>query len=328
MKSFIIKNYLIDTPIENILDALKLDVSTGKLKNINISGDDIAVTCPNDEHSGGCEDHPDCHINISDNKPSVPFGQFHCFACGCSGSFVKFVAYSLSTTISGAERWLIGNFGKETAKVYQTSDIILFNRNKKSTESNSDKKYLETLQSWCPYLAHRNLTFETCNKFNVKYDDSSREVVFPCYDEHNKLVMLAKRSIDTKRFHMDKGVEKPLYGINNIVANNIRQVLITEGPFDCLLSNQYGVPAVATLGSVSDEQINKLNKSGINVLYTMFDNDEAGRGFAEKVKRKISNKIIVINIPIPNGYKDIGELSYEKFWEIFNKYKNSNNIIV
>lgn len=327
MKSIRLRNYIINTPIEEILQQIKAELTNGKLRDIKIGRDDIAVTCPNDEHSNGMEHDPDCHINIDDNK-SVPYGYFNCFACGAKGTFVRFVAMCFSESDSYAERWLASRFGEYVENEFTVGDYINLNKSKINQAVKLDTSVLQTLQDWCPYLATRKLTYDTCTKFGVKYDAVHRQVVFPCYDTRGNLVMLPRRSIDSKVFYLDKNIKKPVYCLDNIVKNNIKQAIITEGPIDCLLGNQYGVPTIATLGKISDYQIEQINKSGLTVLYTMFDNDEAGKSFADLIKKRVAKYIIVINIPIPNGFKDIGDLDYETFWKIFNKYKNSNNIIV
>ena len=135
--------------------------------------------------------------------------------------------------------------------------------------------------------------------------------------------MMPKRSIDTKTFYLDKDQEKPVYCLDAIVKNNYKSAIITEGPFDCLTCWEYGFPAVATLGRLSDYQIEQLNKSGLNVIYAMFDNDAAGRSFAKVLKAKLAKRILVIDVQIPNNKKDINELSRQEFLQALENAKNS-----
>ena len=128
--------------------------------------------------------------------------------------------------------------------------------------------------------------------------------------------MMPKRSIDTKTFYLDKDVEKPVYCLDYIMKNNIKTAVITEGPFDCLTSYEYGMPAVATLGKISDYQIAQLNKSCLTVLYAMFDNDDAGRSFLATLKKKLTKRIIIIETKFPANKKDINDLSKAEFEEI------------
>ena len=102
-----IDNYVVDAEVSDILNKLKFSLTNGKLKDIKVKEDDLTVTCP--IHSGGHEANADCHINITKN-PKLPVGYFHCFACGATGNFVKFVAECLDGTEAAAKLWILNNF--------------------------------------------------------------------------------------------------------------------------------------------------------------------------------------------------------------------------
>jgi DNA primase len=136
--------------------------------------------------------------------------------------------------------------------------------------------------------------------------------------------MLPKRSIDTKTFYLDKDVEKPVYCLDKIQKENYDTALIVEGPIDCLTGWEYGFPTIATLGRISDDQIEQINKSCINILYIMFDNDDAGRSFTKALKRKLAKRIIAIETQLPPGKKDINDCTREEVQEVIKKAKNSS----
>ena len=142
------------------------------------------------------------------------------------------------------------------------------------------------------------------------------------YNEKGQLITLLKRSIDTKTFFIETGITKPVYGINKIFQDNIRTCVLTEGLFDCLLANQYGMPTIATLGNPSIEQFELINKSPLSTIYLMFDNDNAGRSFNEKAHKYLSKRLFIIDVNII-GKKDIGELSYDEFWKFINIAKKT-----
>ena len=318
MRNLIIDDYIIDTPIIEIINRLKFTINNGKLRDVRLNNDNIVVTCP--FHKGGHENKPAGNIYIGDDS-NIPFGFFRCLACGKESLFEGFVAECLESSESFAKKWLINTFNGQLAsqKIKLSDAIKLPVKGLKSTHR-IDPSILDTYQSWCPYLATRGLTRNICEQFDIKYDPENRQIVFPCYDIKNNLVMLAKRSIDSKVFYLDKEVEKPVYGLNYILNNNEHKAIITEGPFDMLKGNQFGIPTIATLGTPSDVQISQINNSCITVLYTMFDNDEAGREFTKKLKKQLAKRILLVEIPIPAGHKDLGELTYEEFWNVFNKY--------
>lgn len=320
MRQLIIDNYVINKPIEEVLNLLRLSLTNGKLKDIENKGDNILVTCPH--HDGGHEKTPACNIYIG-NDTKLPYGYFNCFVCGEKGSFLKFVAECFDAPESYAKSWLLKNFGGELiAKNLFMGDPIVLNRNK-GIKKHLDESILDEYQKWTPYLAKRKLSREICELFKVRYDPKYRQVIFPAYDMKGNLVMLTKRSIDTKTFYLDKDVEKPVYCLDYIMKNNIKTVLITEGPFDCLTGWEYGFPTIATFGKISDYQIEQLNKSCINIIYAAFDNDAAGRSFTETLKRKLTKRIVIVETKFPANKKDINDLSREELQEIVKNARNS-----
>ena len=320
MRQLIIDNYIINKPIEEILTLLKLSLTNGKLKDIENKGDDILVTCPH--HDGGHEKTAACNIYIG-NDTKLPYGYFNCFVCGEKGSFLKFVAECFDAPESYAKAWLLKNFGGElVAKNLFMGEPIVLNRNK-GIKKHLDESILDQYQTWNPYLAKRKLSREICELFKVRYDPKYRQVIFPAYDMNGNLVMLAKRSIDVKSFYLDKDVEKPVYCLDYVMKNNIKTVLITEGPFDCLTGWEYGFPTIATFGKISDYQIEQINKSCINIIYAAFDNDAAGRSFLETLKRKLTKRIIIIETKFPAWRKDLNDLTKEELQEIIKNARNS-----
>ena len=313
MQRILIDNYLIETPISKIIELLRISLTNGKLKDVQDKSDDIVVSCP--FHSGGQEEHGSCFIRKKD-------GVFHCFGCGEKGSFLKFVAECFDAPESYAKAWLLKNFGGElVAKNLFMGEPIVLNRNK-GIKKQLDESILDQYQTWNPYFNQRKLTRETAQKFNLRYDPKYRQVIFPYYNEKGQLITLLKRSIDTKTFFIETGITKPVYGINKIFQDNIRTCVLTEGLFDCLLANQYGMPTIATLGNPSIEQFELINKSPLSTIYLMFDNDNAGRSFNEKAHKYLSKRLFIIDVNII-GKKDIGELSYDEFWKFINIAKKT-----
>lgn len=324
MRPLIIDNYVINKPIKDILYRLQLALTNGKLKDIKVGLDNIVVTCP--RHDEGRESTPACNIYIGDDS-NIPYGYSNCFVCGKIGTFSQFVAECFDTSEAYAKHWLIKTFEAEVieAPVYMAEDIQIGPKPKKSTYKILDKSILEEYQKWTPYLGRRKLSREICEIFNVRYDPKYRQVIFPTYDIKGNLVMMPKRSIDTKTFYLDKNVEKPVYCLDFIMKNNFKSAIITEGPFDCLTGWEYGYPTCATFGKISDYQIEQLNKSCITVLYACFDSDAAGKSFTQILKRKLDKRIILVEVELPSGKKDLNELSKE---ELDNCIKNSKNQLI
>ena len=75
----------------------------------------------------------------------------------------------------------------------------------------------------------------------------------------------------------------------------------------------FGYPTIATLGNVSDYQIEQINKSCLNTIYIATDNDTTGNKIRQHIKNKLNKRIIVFDINIPKPYKDLNDLDYETF---------------
>lgn len=315
--SLIVDNYAINASLIEILENIKVILNGSKLKDIRDKGHELVITCPNDNHAGGCEDNPDCHVNLKEDDPDLPYGTFNCFACGASGSFVKLVALCFSCSEEDAKYWLISHYGEELKTRIQLKKIVL---KKQHTVNKLDPKILDNYQSWTPYLQERNLSRNVCEFFKVRYDSIHRQVIFPCFDTNNNLIMLPKRNIDNKIFYLDKDVDKPLYCIDYIANNDIKSICIVEGPIDCLTCYSNGIPAVATLGRPSPEQFDILNKTNVKSIYLMFDNDEYGKKFTDFAKAHISKKIFINEVQLPKGKKDINDLNHQEILELINKY--------
>lgn len=314
----IIKNYRFSTPIIQILKQLQFYVQfrNGKLSQIDekVAQDEIRVSCP--FHKGGKEHKPSCYIYIG-SSGRVQYGTFHCFTCDERGPFIKFVAACLDVDEDSALDWMTKNFTYTKSSSIQLGAPIQIRRNK-SDKTYLDESELSKYQDWCPYLAQRGLNRAICKKYKVKYDPDTKQVLFPCYDLSNHLVMIHKRSTESKTFYLDKDIEKPLFGLDQIIKGGYRKAIITEGPFDALKASQFGFPAFATLGMLTDAQIDIINNSGIKYLYIMFDNDAAGESFKTKLKRKLKKTILTFEPKIPLSKKDIGDLDYDEFWSSIN----------
>lgn len=313
MSRLILDKYIVDTPIIDIVKQIKKEISNKKLREIQVKSDYIRVTCP--VHKDGLEEHPSCSIYCGDS-PDIQYGYVHCFTCGLSEPLWKFVSDCFDEDEDFGKEWLIERFGNKMLE--HIVDLPKIELNKKPIKKYLDESILNNFQSYHPYMSIRKLSTSICNDFKVKYDPDTQSLVFPVWDDQNNLVMLTRRNVNNKKFLIPEDTEKPLYLLNYIKNKNIGKVIITEGQIDALTSWTYGFPAIATIGSISNKQLEILNKSNIRVYITMFDNDEAGKRFTEKFNKNIRKDVIVINCQLPKNRKDINDLSEEEFWKCLN----------
>ena len=323
MKTLRVDNYIISTPLYEVVKQLRLSLTNGKLQEIKSwsdNEDNIVVTCPSRHHKGGHEHSAACNIYVGDSS-KIPYGYCKCWACDFQSSFIYFVAECFESSESFAKKWLIDHFGVLSESSVLTEAPIVIKQKKGPTKLSKD--YLESLQTWHPYLAERKLSREVCELFNIKYDSIGSQIIFPCYDVNGNLIMTPKRSIVYKNFYLDSNQEKPVYCLDYIINHNISTAMVCEGPFDVLTCYTYGYPAIGTFGNPSPSQINAINKSTIKVLYLAMDNDAAGKRMANTIRSGLDPRIIVKEVKWPIGKKDPNELSYEEFNNVMNIAKNS-----
>lgn len=89
--------------------------------------------------------------------------------------------------------------------------------------------------------------------------------------------------------------------------------ILVESPGNVWRLVEAGVKnAVAILGSsLSSEQLAILNSFGVMTLVLLFDNDPAGKLCKEKVIENCSRSYNIINVELPAGYNDIGDMSVD-----------------
>ena len=309
MKQLVIGNYIITTPIKDILYELKQVCNGTKLKEIRSKGDNIQVTCP--FHADGNESNPSCGIYIGDK--SAEYGTFNCFTCGKHGSFVYFVALCLNNSIDYAEKWLISHFGVRNTEIDTRLEDLDFTLPKKNQVEYLDEAILDTFQSYHPYMDTRKLSKAVCEKFKVKYDPVSESLVFPVWETIGKLWMLTRRSVKNKTFIIDKDKEKPVYLMNVILERNLEEITVCESQINALTLWGWGIPAVATFGcNVTSKQMYTFNHSGLRHVYMAYDGDKAGRKGIAKFLKNIHKGIMVDIICLPPG-RDVNDLTEDEF---------------
>ena len=307
MRNLIIDNHVIDSPIEDILKQLKKELTNGKLKHIEKKQDNFRVTCPT--HKNGLESHPSCQIYCGDDK-DIEYGTMHCFTCGESGPLWHFIGQCFDRSDEFGKEWLLERFGNTF--VEKELNLTSIDLNKNIKEDYLDESILNEFQSYHPYMTYRKLTKKVIEKFKIKYDPKCESIVFPVWDEYNKLYMLTKRSVKSKYFYIDENKEKPVYLYNIIKKNNIKEVTVCESQINCLTLWGYGIPSIALFGTGTSYQYDILNRSGIIHYYLALDGDFAGK---KGIKRFIKNirKDVFIDVIIMPKSKDVNDLTEEEF---------------
>ena len=166
------------------------------------------------------------------------------------------------------------------------------------------------------YLYSRNLDIDDIEKWCLGYDGCS--IVFPLFDRYKNILGFSRRKFkENKRMQKYKNPpnsdlfkkSKYFYGIHNI-DNTCNEIRITEGPFDVILANKYGVKNVVALqGTAFTEDHVKIIKQLKMTPVLCLDGDSAGKnGIIRSIKCMnafdIKSKVFIM----PHNY-DLAEFS-------------------
>ena len=114
---------------------------------------------------------------------------------------------------------------------------------------------------------------------------------------------LTGRSVDGRDpRYLNLRVATPLLGLE---LERSDQVIVTEGPFDWLTAVQWGLPAVALLGTrVSRSTVQALAR--FRHVYLALDNDEAGQRAALQLAAELDSRAAIVDLP--PGVHDLNDL--------------------
>ena len=310
-----INNTYFDATVKDILEAIREDTKGEYLKQIKYSSNNIMITCP--FHSNHNENHPSCGVVNDENASN--YGVFHCFTCGNSGTILDLIAGCFNSDISFAIYWLQTHFNVILVKEEELLPEIELDKKVKTNYLN--ESILEDYKYIHPYMFERGLTEDIIRKFNIGCTSDGKYITFPCWDEHNNLIGICKRSTQGKEFILPKHMPKCIYLLNYLITNHITTAYVCEGQFDALTLWKYGYPAIALFGAgTSKTQIEILNRSGIRNYILMYDNDAAGRHGAQRFKNLIRKDVFVTDIIMPKG-KDCADCTKK---EIDDLIKNNS----
>lgn len=267
------------------------------------------------------------HKEGQERKPSFGIlekdGTCHCFSCGWVGSIQEMISNCFGYNDFGAygNKWLVKNF--VTANVETRPDIGLDCDRTPKKVSNKNYVTEEELDEYRwnhPYWAKRKITSpEIIELFDLGYDKSTECITFPVRNADGKCLFVARRSVKTKFFNYPQGVEKPLYGLYELlhIEDELdlenEELIITESMIDTLTCWEYGKYSVAMNGLGSDLQIKQLRELPCRKLILATDMDEAGLRARKRIKKSVTNKLITEYKWDLSKWKDINDMSKEDF---------------
>uniref|UniRef100_A0AB39CE80 CHC2 zinc finger protein n=1 Tax=Pseudomonas phage HRDY3 TaxID=3236930 RepID=A0AB39CE80_9VIRU len=272
------------------------------------------IVCPFHEDS-----NPSLGINIS-QEAKVPVGTFNCWSCGASGSWNKLAA---KLDLQQIKSWQ--HFEGTTA-----GQRARFNRKKKERE-NTNNRSLNRLREelggamipWPKEKEWRGYPGTMIERVQGQmFSEDNREDVMlalPIYinGRYRGGVKALMEKAETGMSYINtKGdwvMDYGLLGYDFIRKHELfgcKAVVLCEGPRDWLRLVLNKIPACAVLGAkmFGPRKLMLLQGLGITKIYTLTDNDKAGRAMARLIEGFCEGQIEFEELRLPRKFDKDGEL--------------------
>lgn len=150
------------------------------------------------------------------------------------------------------------------------------------SQDNSAEVYYQSLTNTIlpHYWFKRGFTWETADRWGVRYDVERQRIILPVRDGLGKWIGYVARNLNPllPKYLNSPGLKSSsvLFGWN---ITHSDPAILVEGPLDAIWLDQHGIPGGAALmgSNLSQEQIHFLQVAQVRELILALDNDEAGR---------------------------------------------------
>lgn len=159
------------------------------------------------------------------------------------------------------------------------------------------------------HLRERGLSLESAEQIGLlsgERDTLEGRVVVPDLDGRGRATWLTARSLggDGPRY-LNLRVSSPLLGLAQARAVQAHAVVVTEGPFDWVTARNWGMHAVALLGThVSHDALGALRS--FRRVYLALDADGPGRRATAHLASELGARTVIV--PLPAEVHDLNEL--------------------
>jgi DNA primase len=133
-----------------------------------------------------------------------------------------------------------------------------------------------------PYIESRGLTRETIHDLRVGYDRWEERVVFPIFDDEDRLINFVGRTIHKDvepkyRIYEDVDRDTFMYG-EHLLPENVPYLVVYEGLLETAYSHQIGIPyCVSLLGAfITKKHVERMLRY-TDTIVLFLDNDRAGK---------------------------------------------------
>ena len=290
-----------------------------------IKGTSCWIKCP--FHGGGQERTPSCRINLEKGK--YPIGFWYCYGCGKHGSW-----NDLAKAISGLtlmEEEEVRNQDLLTTKLTSAQVASLYG---KEMEEQIDFKIMV---DWNHKENWRGISGELLHKLGAKLFFNKQfkrnQIFLPAYQNGSLkggIKGALQKEPNSPSYINTAGpwVKKTLFPYDFVKHMELSKefIAIVEGPRDALNLIQYGMPALAILGSKnwSELKYSLVNLLNPKLVVLALDNDEAGNSAFEIIYDSFKDSSETVRLQFREG-GDPGELTKEQVEKYINKLKKFLN---
>ena len=159
-----------------------------------------------------------------------------------------------------------------------------------------------------PYLRQQGLSLAAARRVGLLRHDHEflhGRIVIPAFQDGQPLWLIGRAlhcNANAPRYLGLPGV-KPLLGWDEACGE--REVYLVEGPFDWLTLRQWGLPAVALVGThAAPEALQVL--AHFARVYLALDNDDAGHAATETLLMRLGRRAVVVHL---HDVKDVADLA-------------------
>lgn len=248
-------------------------------------------------------------------------GQTICFKCGTTWNWRGLVA-----TISGCnveDAWNV-LFGPGAGDQLHKLNIHLGNIETDITEKKDKPMALpldffpvQNSEAGMEYLRSRGVCENLIDDYEIRFHTPMNAVVFPVFMDGSTYGWQARRIAPKEgeiRLISAKGFKKANFLLNYDIAKEKKDIILTEGPFDCLHTDVDDYGAVCSFGKlVSFKQIKLILDSKAENVYLGLDSDAARQVY--QILKKIGEDKRVFRMRPPEHREDFGEATPDEVRE-------------
>jgi 5S rRNA maturation endonuclease (ribonuclease M5) len=262
--------------------------------------EEIRMFCPRCEDPGSSQS-PSASINIDDNL-------FNCMKSNHGGTIVSLIA----------EMKKQDGFDIRAARLAGRNRAA--NPRKAATGPRAALPTVTQVKSWAENLRSageplrllmnkRGFSVETVEKWQIGWD--GYRYTIPVYDADRSLVNVRRYKMDCgptdqKMLNIKGHGDGRLFALSILASHD--DIVLVEGETDCILLNQYGIPAATHTSGASVFKIEWIQQFKSKAVYICYDNDEGGRKGAIMVASKLASvaaAVYTIAIPVKKKGGDV-----------------------